>query len=239
MKYFFQPTGGGGFGRSRGRGIRDLHRNGGRDQENGKSHNGRYDSSKAFTEMREKKPEVKIEEEYDISPPAQSTNWADDEYEEYDEPSAPLPSIDPPAESSDRVFDLRDKLNAMRISGDQKQQKPLEPINDSQQFLGSWGQRAMNKQKTVAGNLPLPKRNTESFEPSHAPPEMRILAATPGLKHYDRPYSTRDVLVVNNLFCTPDDLVSFHFLLLVILMRPSLITCLSMSFGFFCLFFLL
>lgn len=160
--------------------------------------------------MRQKKPEVEEaeEDEYDIRAPTQSLNWADEEYE--DDP-IPVPSNDPPpAQASEPVFDLRDKLKAMRLAGghnNQPQQKAPEPISDTQQFLGSWGQRATTHQRTAAGKLPLPKRNTENFEPSHAPPEMRILAARPGLKHYDRPYSSRDVLVVSDLFCAPDDLV--------------------------------
>ena len=161
--------------------------------------------------MRSKKEED--EEEYDISPPAQSTNWADDEYEEEEVAAAPVPSSDPPvANVGEPVPDLREKLKAMRLGG--QTQKPIQPINDQQQFLGSWGQRAVNNQKAVAGNLPRPKRNTENFEPSYAPPEMRILCARSGLAHYDRPYSNRDVLVVNDLFCDPDDLVKIKKILL-------------------------
>ncbi len=59
----------------------------------------------------------------------------------------------------------------------------------------------------VAGNLPRPKKNTENFDPSHDPPEMRILCAREGLSKYDRPCSTRDVIVVHGLFCEPDDYV--------------------------------
>lgn len=163
--------------------------------------------------MRQKKPEVDEpeEDEFDIHAPTQSINWADDEYEDDPIPvPAREPEPGPPPQASEPVFDLRDKLKAMRLAGGQngqQQQKAPEPISDTQQFLGSWGQRASTHQKTAAGKLPLPKRNTENFLPSYAPPEMRILAARPGLKHYDRPYSSRDVLVVNDLFCDPDDLV--------------------------------
>ena len=49
--------------------------------------------------------------------------------------------------------------------------------------------------------LPRPKRNTENFNPSHEPPQMRVLFAPSGLKRYldHRSYTTRDVLVVNDL----------------------------------------
>ena len=46
-----------------------------------------------------------------------------------------------------------------------------------------------------------PKRNTENFEPCHEPAEMRILCAAPGLTRYNREYLSRDVLVVNDLYC--------------------------------------
>ena len=43
-------------------------------------------------------------------------------------------------------------------------------------------------------------KNTENFTPSHEAPEMRIVMAEPGLKEYDRPHSTRDVVIVKDLF---------------------------------------
>jgi hypothetical protein len=51
-----------------------------------------------------------------------------------------------------------------------------------------------------------PKKNTETFQPSHEPTEMRIIAAPAGLQHYDREIQTRDVLMVQDLFCKPSDL---------------------------------
>jgi hypothetical protein len=86
-------------------------------QENGSNRNDRYDSSKAFTEMRQKKEEeAEEEEEYDISPSTQTLNWADEEYE--DDP-APTPSNGPPPRQEEPVFDLRDKLKAMRLAAGQ------------------------------------------------------------------------------------------------------------------------
>ena len=61
------------------------------------------------------------------------------------------------------------------------------------------GNKTNNQVQTAAGNLPRPKKNTENFNPSHKPPEMRILCATPGLKYYDRPCGSRDVIVVVSL----------------------------------------
>ncbi len=66
---------------------------------------------------------------------------------------------------------------------------------------------------TAAGRLPLPKRNTENFNPSHEPTEMRLLVAHPGLKKFNREYTSRDVLMVMDLFCEPEDLTIYDKLL--------------------------
>ena len=50
-----------------------------------------------------------------------------------------------------------------------------------------------------------PKKNTESFTPSHEPSQMRILYCSEGTS-YHRPILTRDVLLVSHLFCPPSDL---------------------------------
>ena len=42
---------------------------------------------------------------------------------------------------------------------------------------------------------------------------MRILAAQPGLRKYNREYTTRDVLVVNDLFGDPRDMKIYDDLL--------------------------
>eukprot|EP00095_Tigriopus_kingsejongensis_P010406 maker-scaffold203_size261420-snap-gene-0.13 protein:Tk10406 transcript:maker-scaffold203_size261420-snap-gene-0.13-mRNA-1 annotation:"PREDICTED: uncharacterized protein LOC100207802" len=68
-------------------------------------------------------------------------------------------------------------------------------------------------QPRQSAQLPRPKRNTENFNPSYAPAEMRILAAQPGLKKYNRDYTSRDVLVVNGLFCGENDLTIYNDLL--------------------------
>ena len=50
-----------------------------------------------------------------------------------------------------------------------------------------------------------PKKNTESFTPSHEPSQMRILYCSEGTS-YHRPILTRDVLLVSHLFCPLSDL---------------------------------
>ena len=61
--------------------------------------------------------------------------------------------------------------------------------------------RRKNAPQANANGLPRPKRNTENFNPSHEPAQMRVLFAPSGLKKYldYRSYQTRDVLVVNDL----------------------------------------
>jgi hypothetical protein len=54
-----------------------------------------------------------------------------------------------------------------------------------------------------------PKKNTESFQPSHEPTEMRLIAVPSGLAHYNREILTRDVIMVPELFCKPADLAIY------------------------------
>jgi hypothetical protein len=70
-----------------------------------------------------------------------------------------------------------------------------------------------NNSSQRPGGLPRPKKNTENFSPSHAAPEMRILFAPPGAERYTRQLSTRDVLVVADLFCAAEDLSIYYRLL--------------------------
>lgn len=49
-------------------------------------------------------------------------------------------------------------------------------------------------------------KNTETFEPSHAPPDMRLVIAKAGLEVYNREHTSRDVVMVNDLFCDQDDM---------------------------------
>lgn len=54
----------------------------------------------------------------------------------------------------------------------------------------------------------LVKVNTETFEPSYAPPDMRIILATP-----KKQYTPRDVIIAPNLFCEESDFTIYHSLL--------------------------
>lgn len=80
-----------------------------------------------------------------------------------------------------------------------QQQQQQQPINNGNLMNG----------------LPRPKRNTENFNPSHEAPQMRILCAPAGLKKWSdyKGYATRDVLVVNDLYCEHSDLTIYKRLL--------------------------
>eukprot|EP00096_Caligus_rogercresseyi_P004466 TRINITY_DN1873_c1_g1_i1.p1 TRINITY_DN1873_c1_g1~~TRINITY_DN1873_c1_g1_i1.p1 ORF type:complete len:363 (+),score=88.25 TRINITY_DN1873_c1_g1_i1:114-1202(+) len=76
---------------------------------------------------------------------------------------------------------------------------------------GNNGQQGRNNNgKNFRGDR---KKNTESFEPSYSPPDMRILLAPAGGKEYNREYSTRDVVQVGHLFSAPEELDIYDRLL--------------------------
>ena len=100
-------------------------------------------------------------------------------------------------------------------------------------------QQQYQHQRACQSSLPLPKRNTVNFDPSHEPSQMRIIAAEPGLRkyvcfyfiflinivsryaiantypffRYNRRYQTRDVVMASDIFCKPDDLTIYDKLL--------------------------
>lgn len=70
--------------------------------------------------------------------------------------------------------------------------------------------RDHQNQQIKAQQEPLKKKNTENFDPSHEPSQMRILYSGEGTETYDRPIQTRDVLLVSNLFCKTSDLTLYN-----------------------------
>ena len=54
--------------------------------------------------------------------------------------------------------------------------------SQQQQHRHIGGHPGRNHQVQNSHRLPLPKRNTVNFDPSHEPAQMRIIAAEPGLK---------------------------------------------------------
>jgi len=180
-------------------------------------------------------------QEVEAPPPPPIGNWADDPISPEASPikSEPTwPSVQPNKEtkSEPEVRDLRDKLNSMKVSNSnggaagENHQRHNKPRHNGQgdRHNGHGDQKfARNKpgrdrgqqqqqyqhQRACQSSLPLPKRNTVNFDPSHEPSQMRIIAAEPGLRKYNRRYQTRDVVMASDIFCKPDDLTIYDKLL--------------------------
>ena len=121
------------------------------------------------------------------------------------------------------VKDLREKLNAMRMSSGGNNQHHQRRQNGENRHNRNRGgghhsnggnhHPGRNHQVQNTHRLPMPKRNTVNFDPSHAPADMRIIAAEPGLTKYNRSYTTRDVVLVNDIFGDVNDLSIYNRLL--------------------------
>ena len=101
-----------------------------------------------------------------------------------------------------------------RTSGDVRENLTFQPTDASSRHRQS-NHRTRNEMNQTDRNYQnkTPKRNTETFKPSHKPAEMRILSAPENWKKYSREIQSRDVLMVNGLFCQPDDLTLYNKLL--------------------------
>ena len=100
--------------------------------------------------------------------------------------------------------------------GDDRQRKEFLSNSNrgSQSSLNSVGRkvrRDSNRTRKTEGGRN--RGDTENFSPSHSPPEMRILFAPPNKDSFTRPLSTRDVLVVADMFCAAEDLRIYEQLL--------------------------
>lgn len=56
-------------------------------------------------------------------------------------------------------------------------------------------------------------RNTESFEPRHDPDDIRVLVGDGRLMKYGEDITSRDIIVIPNLFCDKDDLTIYNNIL--------------------------
>ena len=56
-------------------------------------------------------------------------------------------------------------------------------------------------------------KNTETFEPSHEPVDMRVIVASGKEEHYPRVHASNDIIIVNDLFCDSKDLSIYNKLL--------------------------
>ena len=61
--------------------------------------------------------------------------------------------------------------------------------------------------------LPRPKKNTENFNPCHSPPPMRLVVAAPGRAKFNQQTTTRDVIIVSDLFGDQADMTIYNKLL--------------------------
>ena len=98
-----------------------------------------------------------------------------------------------------RDNDLRHRLN-------QRNQEPVDRSQHSRlQGRGNGGR--------AGRQLPRPKKNTENFNPCHEPTDMRLLVAQPSLKKFNQEVTSRDVVIVTDLFGSPDDQTLYNELL--------------------------
>lgn len=83
----------------------------------------------------------------------------------------------------------------------------LNSAEEQLKQIGNKSSYGFNKSET-------PKiRNTVDFKPDHTPAEMRVLTASSGLKKYHREITSRDVIIVSDLFCRVEDKAIYHSLL--------------------------
>jgi len=57
------------------------------------------------------------------------------------------------------------------------------------------------------------KKNTESFEPNHTPDDMRVIVGDGKKELYKDAITSRDVIVIPNLFCEREDLTIYNKIL--------------------------
>ena len=69
-----------------------------------------------------------------------------------------------------------------RQNGDQKHHHQNNGFHHDNSRPNSRHGPGRNHQVQNSHRLPLPKKNTVNFDPSHEPAQMRIIAAEPGLK---------------------------------------------------------
>ena len=98
----------------------------------------------------------------------------------------------------------RNKLCKFFLNGHCKKGENCDFIHDVNQNNDKKNFKERHRRRHV--------KNTETFEPSHSPPDMRIIVENGGEK-YPRIHKTNDVIVVNNLFCEKDDLTIYNNLL--------------------------
>jgi len=117
-------------------------------------------------------------------------------------------------------YDLRDELNHKRATDPEFRNRQDEESRGhdrrGQEKNGNRGYKGKEDRGNNHGNqnkLPRPKKNTENFNPNHEAPPMRVVVAPPGLSKYNKISTTRDVIIVNDLFGDPNDRIYYNKLL--------------------------
>ena len=86
----------------------------------------------------------------------------------------------------------------------------------------SYPKQSTEEQLKTIGNINNPGKeylnkpkikNTVDFNPDHTPAEMRVMTVPSGLKKYHREITSRDVIIVNDLFCKIEDKTIYQNLL--------------------------
>ena len=128
-----------------------------------------------------------------------------------------------PRQSEASGYDLRDELNHKRATDEEyknRHQQESKGHGQDRRGLEKNGNRGhKGRDREDRGNnhgnqnRPRPKKNTENFNPSHEAPPMRVVVAPPGLSKYNKVSSTRDVIIVNDLFGDQNDQTYYNKLL--------------------------
>ena len=105
---------------------------------------------------------------------------------------------------SEDCNNYRNRQNENRIDTERSRQHEYKRESKNQQRRES---------EKNGRQLARPKKNTENFSPCYDAPEMRILCAAPGREQYTRDISSRDVLIVSDLFGDETDMSIYNHLL--------------------------
>ena len=101
------------------------------------------------------------------------------------------------------IFNNKNKLSAKNLTG----------INNKSLLCEQNSQSMRTDREKRNNNRNRKPKNTETFEPSHAPPDMRLVIAKSGLEVYNREHTSRDVVMVKDLFCDEDNFDFYNNLL--------------------------
>lgn len=113
------------------------------------------------------------------------------------------------------AYDLRDELNLRRGVDKDKRGKHQDDYMRGEKVGKEKSSRGRNEEhgSQSRNKLSRPKKNTENFNPCHDAPPMRVVVAPPGLSKYNKQSTTRDVIIVSDLFGDQNDMTYYNKLL--------------------------